>query len=332
MLKKYRSTALAVSVITAMACLKYALFQGGELRPVSLDPQRAAVKQDAGAELVYADDSFQLYFFPTENGPAPLAYVKRLGVWVQDYPGNRGVSPAYTVNGTVYYFGLPESLEGAGLAVLVSPDGRWMDGLPLSVEGETRFLFRLPAGEDACYRFAPVVGNAPLPQEEDPFAVGTILVEAQKDGAFAHSLELPLSELSQAHPELESLLRQAYASADRESPVENGRTYPGSVLEMDFCNLHLTAKLGDYLKIEEGSLPLTFTHSVYLNFELEGYHKATMSLSETDLRNKTIEESLRSKPEVYPFSLSPGLTAQARTILEEYPARQESGSDPSPTS
>ena len=63
MLKKYRSTALAVSVITAMACLKYALFQGGELRPVSLAPQRAAVKQDAGAELVYADDSFQLYFF-----------------------------------------------------------------------------------------------------------------------------------------------------------------------------------------------------------------------------------------------------------------------------
>ena len=41
MLKKYRSTALAVSVITAMACLKYALFQGGELRPVSLAPQRA---------------------------------------------------------------------------------------------------------------------------------------------------------------------------------------------------------------------------------------------------------------------------------------------------
>ena len=110
--------------------------------------------------------------------------------------------------------------------------------------------------------------------------------------------------------------------------MENGRTYPGSVLEMDFCNLHLTAKLGDYLKIEEGSLPLAFTRSVHLNFELEGYHKATMSLSETDLRNKTIEESLRSKPEVYPFSLSPGLTAQARTILEEYPARQESGTDP----
>ncbi len=69
MLKKYRSTALAVSVITAMACLKYALFQGGGC---ALSPWLAGgtVKQDAGAELVYADDSFQLYFFPTENGPA----------------------------------------------------------------------------------------------------------------------------------------------------------------------------------------------------------------------------------------------------------------------
>ena len=323
MLKKYRSTALAISVITAMACLKYALFQGGELRPISLDPQRAAVKQDAGAELAYADDCFQLYFYPAENGPAPLAYAKRLGVWVQDYPSSRGISPTCTVNGTVYCFGLPDSLKGAGLAVLESMDGRRVDGLPLSAEGETRFLFRLPAGEDACYRFAPVVGNAPLPQEEDPFAVGTILVEAQRDGAFSYTPELPLSELSQAHPELESLLRQAYASADRESPVENGRTYPGSASEMDFCNLYLTAELGDYLKIEKGSLPLTFTRSLHLNFELEGYHKATVSLSETDLRNKTIEESLKSKPEVYPFALSPELTAQALAILEEHPAPQE---------
>ncbi len=145
------------------------------------------------------------------------------------------------------------------------------------------------------------------------------------------------SELSQAHPELESLLRQAYASADRESPVENGRTYPGSVLEMDFCNLHLTAKLGDYLKIEEGSLPLAFTRSVHLNFELEGYHKATMSLSETDLRNKTIEESLRSKPEVYPFSFRLGSPPKPVPSWRNTPPGKNlepipPGSDPSPTS
>ena len=103
--EKYRSTALAVSVITAMACLKYALFQGGELRPVSLAPQRAVLSNKTpGRSWCTRTIPFQLYFFPTENGPAPLAYVKRLGVWVQDYPGNRGVSPACTVNGTVYYF------------------------------------------------------------------------------------------------------------------------------------------------------------------------------------------------------------------------------------
>ena len=78
--------------------------------------------------------------------------------------------------------------------------------------------------------------------------------------------------------------------------------------------------------------------SVHLNFELEGYHKATMSLSETDLRNKTIEESLRSKPEVYPFSPfawahRPSPYPSWRNTppgknLEPIPP----GSDPSPTS
>ena len=121
-----------------------------------------------------------------------------------------------------------------------------MDGRPaLSVEGETWFLFRLPAGEGMPVTGLPRWwGNAPLPQEEGPLCRWHHPGRGPKGWGLCPLLGAPLSELSQAHPELESLLRQAYASADRESPVENGRTYPGSVLEMDFCNLHLTAKLG----------------------------------------------------------------------------------------
>lgn len=309
------------AVLVGAACLKYALFGNGDLRPISLDPQRAVEKLSAGAEPVYADQRFQLYLIPTGDGVSPQAYAKRLGVWVRDYPDGLSISPACTVDGTVYYFGLPDSLRGASLAVLESPEGERIDGLPLTVAGETRFLFRLPAQKSGAYRFAPVVDGSPLPAQTDPFTAGSVLVEGERDGEHLLSREIPLSELS-SYPELEGLLREAYASADRTKPVEDGRTYPGT-LQMDSLSVYLTANLGDYLKLEEKKLPFTFTHSVSLHLELEGYHPATISFKGTDLRTQTLEEYLDTPLEVYPFPLSPALAEAARDILAQYPAPQE---------
>ena len=135
-----RSPIAGLMAIPLMMLLYSLLFPSGEMSPVTLSPARWVERRSDGAVLCLAEEDFCLYYLPEEGEAVPRAFVRRVGVWVLDWPLERKEEPVSRVEGTVYCYG-----SRAEAARAVDEGGR----VYLPVTCPLGAVFALPAGVTA---------------------------------------------------------------------------------------------------------------------------------------------------------------------------------------
>ncbi len=140
-----RSSTAGLLCIPLLLFLYAQLFPLGARSALTFSPQQYLERRFAQVELCYESKEFMLFFVAPEQGSGdsgePYAFVKRLGVWVQDAPYERNKTGTSFGKTATYYYGRFRSAQQA-----VGQDGVLYT--PVRCRYGAVFLFPVPGARD----------------------------------------------------------------------------------------------------------------------------------------------------------------------------------------
>ena len=136
-----RSSAAGFLSICLLLFLYAQLFPSGAASPITFSPQRYLEQRFDSVSLCYEGEEFELFGVRQGDTVLPYAFLKRMGVWVLDYPYKRNETATSFGKDAAYYYGSFSSARRA-----VGQDGAQY--LPKTCGGLSLYLFPVPGQKD----------------------------------------------------------------------------------------------------------------------------------------------------------------------------------------
>lgn len=136
-----RSSTAGLLSIPLLLFLYAQLFPSGSFSAFSFSPQSYLERRFEQVSLCYEGEEFQLFGVQEGEDVTPAAFVKRLGLWVQDYPHERNLTGTSFGKDASYYYG-----DFAGAPAAVGQDGRQYT--PIRGGGLSLYILPVPGAKD----------------------------------------------------------------------------------------------------------------------------------------------------------------------------------------
>lgn len=84
--KLFSWVSVVILVILVIPMIRVHIFSGGEIRPITLSPEKRMEKllNETVVYKGFEDENFQIYYVKQQNEFIPYAYSRHAGIWVED--------------------------------------------------------------------------------------------------------------------------------------------------------------------------------------------------------------------------------------------------------
>lgn len=276
--------------------------QGYSISYLTLNPQEKIEKILKGEESVkgFSNEEVQIYYAENKEEIKTYAFVKKMGVWILDYPVLKNINGFTKGKDHVYYY---ESYAKEGIYdFLEDPQGERIYAEKIQIFGKDRSVFIIPykIDKDTTYKFGD---DKNIMNENKLFLDGEVIFY-KENGEKNKEIATSIREMKENQVELWELIDNTFKSADKSEPIPDGRTYTSESLE-DFNRwyLYVDYDKGHYINISKDGTFMDWAENFSYDIELKGQHSETLAIYIRDYRDFDYSPGNLSGPEVYKVTI-----------------------------
>lgn len=292
--------ATIVSIVLVAAMSLYT--QGYSPSSFTLNPEKKMGKVLKGKEFVqgFSNEEFQIYYAESEQGVKPYSFVKKMGLWIFDYPNINNIRGITKGKDNIYYFG-NFALDGI-YDFLESPTGERIYGHKREVLGTNRNVFKIPykVEENITYKFGD---DANIMNEKKLFLDGEVVIFKNKEEGDIE-IRYSVEEAKENQEVLWTLIMETITSADKSEKIPNGRTYTFEDGD-DFVQwvIYLNFDTGHYINVSKDNRFMDWSHNISYHIDLKGQHSDTIYIRIEDYSDFVSPLDKKKEADVYKVTI-----------------------------
>jgi len=277
------------------------ILRGNFLSAITLDPATKVEKLAAGNKITkgFSNDEFQIYYAETESEVVSYAFIKKLGVWLQEYPFNkynRNISGISFGKEFAYYYGsfalndeydfITEMDGGERIYPNITDLGSQKVAvyqIPLNIEEKVSYCF---------------VDSEDVINKEKLLLEGEVKFFKHTDGKTSEYYST-IGELKEEKGYLWKLIEKCFESADKSNEITDGRVYKSIEPGDTIWKIYVSYNTGDFINLEPGRKGYDWTGKASFDIELKGQHPGTIAMYWHDYTKYSIYDKFSGETAVY---------------------------------
>ncbi|HHV94893.1 MAG TPA: hypothetical protein GXX37_00200 [Clostridiaceae bacterium] len=290
---------LASAVVILVANL---ILRGNLLSAITLDPASKVEKLAAGNKIMkgFSNDEFRIYYAETEDGIISYAFIKKLGVWLQEYPfdkNNRNISGISFGRKHAYYYGNFTSNDEYDFITEAKDDGERIYPNITDLGSKKMVVYQIPLNMEDKMSYC-FVDNEDVINREKLFLDGEVRFYKYTDGKTTEYYST-IGELKAEKSYLWELIEKCFESADTSNEIIDGRVYKSDKPEDTIWRIYVSYNTGDFINLEPGRKGYDWTGKVSFDIELKGQHPGTIAMYWRDYTKYSLYDKVSGETAVY---------------------------------
>ncbi|HHV94956.1 MAG TPA: hypothetical protein GXX37_00545 [Clostridiaceae bacterium] len=299
-IKKVGYFLVRVVVGIAIVLVVNLIFRGNFLSAITLDPASKVEKLAAGSKITkgFANDEFRIYYAETTDEIISYVFIKKLGIWLQEYPFdryNKNISGISFGRNHAYYYGNFALNDEYDLVVDDRGNKIYPNITNLGSKKAAVYQIPLNSKDKISYCF---VDSENVVNKEKLFLDGKVKFYKYVNGNTTEYCST-IGELKEEKGYLWTLIEKCIESTDESHEIPDGRVYKSGVPGDTIWKIYVSYNTGDFINLEPGRKGYDWTGSVSFNIELKGQHPGTIGMYWRDYTEFSLYDKISGESAVY---------------------------------
>ncbi|NMB98161.1 MAG: hypothetical protein GYA02_16410, partial [Clostridiaceae bacterium] len=279
MIKKVEGFLARVLLSIAIILVVNLILRGNFLSAITFDPAAKVEKLALGNKITkgFANDEFQIYYTETMDGITSYAFIKKLGIWLQEYPfdkNNENISGISFGRKHAYYYGSFALKDEYDFIAEDGGDRIYPKITDLGSKKAAVYQIPLNSKDKISYCFADSENAV---NKETLIFDGKVKFYKHVEGKMTE-YNSTIGELKKEKTHLWALIEKCVESADKSHEIPDGRVYKSDKPGDATWKIYISYDTGDFINLEPDRKGYDWTGSVSFDIELKGQHPGTIGM------------------------------------------------------